>query len=97
MQLDYALNYKLPKQLKTYNKNRLNDVNPKFVLNFGSYQLSAGTFFVYIKMFKENISIKTKVDQFLIKANAESAILRPNSLKLARQIPKVFYVRTHTL
>jgi len=35
MQLDYALNYKLPKQLKTYNKNRLNDVNPKFILNLG--------------------------------------------------------------
>ena len=35
MQLVDALNYKLPKQLKTYNKNRLNDVNPKFVLNLG--------------------------------------------------------------
>lgn len=90
MQLDYALNYKLPKQLKTYNKNRLNDVNPKFVLNLGAFQLSAGTFLVYIKRFRENISIKTKVDQFLIKANAKSAILRPNSLKLARQIPKGF-------
>ena len=40
MQLDYALNYKLPKQLKTYNKNRLNDVNPKFVLNLRKIFLS---------------------------------------------------------
>ena len=60
MQLDYALNYKLPKQLKTYNKNRLNDVNPKFVLNLGAFQLSAGTFLVYIKRFRENILSKQK-------------------------------------
>lgn len=90
MQLVYALNYKLPKQLKTYNKTVSMMCPPKFVLNLGAFQLSAGTFLVYIKRFKENISIKTKVDQFLIKANAKSAILRPNSLKLARQIPKGF-------